>query len=144
MFGPLWNWITGASADGENSLKTTVGTNGETERSGGGTMLQGSTRTTSITVNAELDYDGDGVGATGGIGEGPRFQTRIVWLDKVDLPRIERMSIAEFCTKYQLDDDVRERLKDEGIMNMISLFYENEDELRNMGFNMGSIAEIKA
>ncbi|KAK7017295.1 hypothetical protein R3P38DRAFT_1321103 [Favolaschia claudopus] len=54
------------------------------------------------------------------------------------------MSIADFCTNYQLDDDVRERLKDEGIMNMVSLFYENEDELRNMGFNMGSIGEIKA
>ncbi|KAK6987536.1 hypothetical protein R3P38DRAFT_2805736 [Favolaschia claudopus] len=91
----------------------------------------------------ELDRS-EGVGARGGIGEGPRFQGKIVWLDSADLPRIEKMSTADFCTKYRLDNDVRERLNDEGISNMISLFYEDEDGLKEMGFNIGSIAEIKA
>ncbi|KAK6987542.1 hypothetical protein R3P38DRAFT_331678 [Favolaschia claudopus] len=86
----------------------------------------------------------DGVGATGGMGEGPRFQTRIVSRDKVDLTRIHKMSIADFCAEYQLDDDVRERLDDEGIANILALFCENEYELRRMGFNIGSIAEIQA
>ncbi|KAK6987570.1 hypothetical protein R3P38DRAFT_2805765 [Favolaschia claudopus] len=84
------------------------------------------------------------VGGTGGIGEGPSLSGPIVRLNKADLPRIEKMSIASFCAKYQLDDDIRERLEDEGFQNITALCYAKEGELKKMGSNIGNIAEIKA
>ncbi|KAK7056036.1 hypothetical protein R3P38DRAFT_1374956 [Favolaschia claudopus] len=62
----------------------------------------------------------------------------------VDLVRSGTISPYDFCTQYQLDDDVLVRLKAEGISNTISLFYYNEEGLKSWGFNAGSIAEIRA
>ncbi|KAK6987496.1 hypothetical protein R3P38DRAFT_3450139 [Favolaschia claudopus] len=97
----------------------------------------------SLTIGVKPNHDVV-VGATGGIGEGPRFQAKTVWLDKADLIRIDKISTKDFCAEYQLDDDVRDRLEEEGVLTIISLFYENEEGLKSWGFNIGSIAEIRA
>ncbi|KAK7056040.1 hypothetical protein R3P38DRAFT_3253973 [Favolaschia claudopus] len=98
---------------------------------------------TSFSIDAGPDYDGDGVRVVGGIGEG-EGAPKLLHVNSADLPRIEKMSTADFCAEYQLDDDIRERLEDEGFVNMISLFYLSQDEFRRIGFNTESLVKIQA
>ncbi|KAK7056083.1 hypothetical protein R3P38DRAFT_3566584 [Favolaschia claudopus] len=104
---------------------------------------QQSRQVNSLTIGVKPNHDVV-VGATGGIGEGPRFQAKTVWLNKADLIRIDKISTEDFCAEYQLDPAIRERLEDEGVLTIISLFYENEDGLKSWGFDIGEIAEIRA
>ncbi|KAK6987537.1 hypothetical protein R3P38DRAFT_331519 [Favolaschia claudopus] len=105
---------------------------------------QQSHQVNSPNIGTEPDCDDNVVGAMGGTGEAPGFQGKPGWLDGVDINRIEKMSTAEFCAGYQLENDIREKLEDEGFLTFNSLFYENEAALRSWGFNIGSVAEIQA
>ncbi|KAK7056068.1 hypothetical protein R3P38DRAFT_3253996 [Favolaschia claudopus] len=89
------------------------------------------------------EFSGDGIGGAGGVGEGPTIPVRIVWLADADIACINTIDTGTFCAEYQLRDEIRRHLDEEGLNPITSLLYVGEGDLKNWGFDAGSIAEIR-
>lgn len=54
-----------------------------------------------------------------------------------------KLSIAEFCEQYDIDNKVRDRLIDEGYRSSASFAYTKIIDLSDAGFKRGEISELK-
>ncbi|KAK7056058.1 hypothetical protein R3P38DRAFT_2850268 [Favolaschia claudopus] len=66
-----------------------------------------------------------------------------LWLDETEIRRIGSITTAAFCAEYQLGNDIQERLRDNGLDQITSLFNLNEEDLKKRGFSIASIGEIR-
>ncbi|KAK7056059.1 hypothetical protein R3P38DRAFT_2850274 [Favolaschia claudopus] len=66
-----------------------------------------------------------------------------LWLDETEISRIGSTRTAAFCTEYQLGNDIQERLRDNGLDQITSLFNLNEEDLKKRDLGIASIGEIR-
>lgn len=79
-------------------------------------------------------------GGAGGIGQGPRFGSRLTPTDGTDLPPLP---LTEFCRKYNLSEEISKLLHDLGFKTTRALFSLSNTDLQQAGFKLGQIAELK-
>jgi hypothetical protein len=53
------------------------------------------------------------------------------------------LALEDFCSQYQVDDTVRQKLSDEGYKTLHHLQYAMVQELKKAGFQIGEIASLK-
>ncbi|KAK6987530.1 hypothetical protein R3P38DRAFT_2986250 [Favolaschia claudopus] len=92
------------------------------------------------------DYNGDQIGKGVDSGEqiAPKLSPKPVWIE-IDSASVAggTMNPARFCKTYDLGDDIRKLLEDEGFELVCSLFEIEDSKLLQWGFPIGPIAEIK-
>ncbi|KAK6987506.1 hypothetical protein R3P38DRAFT_3101518 [Favolaschia claudopus] len=66
-----------------------------------------------------------------------------LWLDETEIRRIGSIGTAAFCAEYQLGNDIQERLRNNGLDQITSLFNLNEEDLKKRGFSIAFIGEIR-
>ncbi|KAK7017309.1 hypothetical protein R3P38DRAFT_3201745 [Favolaschia claudopus] len=80
----------------------------------------------------------------GGEGCNPNLLPELILLKKDDEALAgAKMSMATFCKTYDLGDDIRELLDNQGLDPVHSLFELQDANLLEYGFPIGSIAELK-
>ncbi|KAK7044706.1 hypothetical protein R3P38DRAFT_2880328 [Favolaschia claudopus] len=85
-----------------------------------------------------------GVGGAGGYGEGIQFSAPLVSLDNPSKDKIPEITLANFCSKYHIDDDTRALLAENGFDPINTLFEIDEALLINdLNFRVGQIAELR-
>ncbi|KAJ6482772.1 hypothetical protein C8R45DRAFT_1100021 [Mycena sanguinolenta] len=93
-----------------------------------------------------------GFGGVGGPGPGPTLKDNIhnpyperdddkLWSGPP--PNIQRTPIDEFCQEYALDETIEKLLHDNGLETANSLFEVDGNALRDVGFELGHIPELK-
>ncbi|KAF7291711.1 hypothetical protein HMN09_01262700 [Mycena chlorophos] len=89
---------------------------------------------------------GDGVsrGGSGGVGEASRLTHRILTLAGRDSTvTLQRLSIEDLCSQYCLSPAIQKIFEAEDYMTASALLEVSEQELQDMKFKRGQIAEIK-
>jgi hypothetical protein len=60
-----------------------------------------------------------------------------------DLSPGERLTIADFCSRYSLAADIHKRLIENGFSTSLALQRVTVSDLKEMGFKMGEVAELE-
>ncbi|KAJ6587890.1 hypothetical protein B0H19DRAFT_1057191 [Mycena capillaripes] len=83
---------------------------------------------------------GDTIGTRGGTGQGPRLSRELVSIDGKGLPPL---LVAEFCQEYKLSGEIHNLLDEHGFETAGALFKLSDTDLKNAGFKIGHIAELR-
>ncbi|KAK7039475.1 hypothetical protein R3P38DRAFT_478564 [Favolaschia claudopus] len=85
-----------------------------------------------------------GVGGAGGYGEGIHFSAPLVSLDNSSKNKVPEISLANFCSKYRIDDDTHALLAYNEFNPVNSIFEIDEAVFINdLCFKVGQIAELR-
>ncbi|KAJ7450022.1 hypothetical protein B0H11DRAFT_324366 [Mycena galericulata] len=84
-----------------------------------------------------------GIGGGGGKGEGLKFSKPLVFLDDASKASFPDMTRAHFCAKFKLGEEIRRLLEKNGFDEADGLLYVDESALKDAGFQVGHIAELK-
>ncbi|KAJ7450017.1 hypothetical protein B0H11DRAFT_1928400 [Mycena galericulata] len=95
-------------------------------------------------LNIYLDEAGSGgIGGGGGTGQGLKFPKPLTWLNDTSKASFPAMTIVAFCEEYQLGEEIQRRLENNGFDEADDLLHADEFDLKDAGFKVGHIAELK-
>ncbi|KAF8187049.1 hypothetical protein K438DRAFT_1835550 [Mycena galopus ATCC 62051] len=83
------------------------------------------------------------LGGVGGTGLGPSFSSAPLSIDLSSRNQIPQLETDKFCEEYHLGDDMRKLFDEYGFDTINSLFVVNEAQLKELGFKVGHIAELR-
>ncbi|KAF8187040.1 hypothetical protein K438DRAFT_1835518 [Mycena galopus ATCC 62051] len=92
-------------------------------------------------LSGEIQHTGEA--GVGGTGLGPSFSSAPVSIDPSSRNQIPQLETDKFCEEYHLGDDMRKLFDEHGFDTINSLFVVNESQLKELGFKVGHIAELR-
>jgi hypothetical protein len=86
--------------------------------------------------------EGGDEGGVGGLGQGQRFASKLMVIHGGPM-NVPSLTVGAFCHAYRLSDRIRNLLDEQGFKTTAALLEITDDCLREVGFKVGQIAEIK-
>ncbi|KAJ7614936.1 hypothetical protein FB45DRAFT_873803 [Roridomyces roridus] len=86
---------------------------------------------------------GPNKGGFGGMGQATQFGGRLLPAFASGGKGLPNLPLVEFCHTYDLDEDILERLREQGFKMSAALYGLKDDDLMGVGFKVGHVAEVK-
>ncbi|KAJ7450008.1 hypothetical protein B0H11DRAFT_1928389 [Mycena galericulata] len=83
------------------------------------------------------------IGGDGGIGQGVKLPKPLISLDDASKASFPAMENTKFCNEYKLGGQIQGLLENNGFDTIDALLYMDEFDLKDAGFQVGHIAELK-